>query len=366
MVQKKSFRIITSVVAVVFAFGAAAIVLARTGGDASTAAGTGTATKAPGGSSTNGTGSLSRLFPVTPDGNGSSYGTYSAAATVASTSSSWVNKYYSKQAAARQTSGVPASYYWAVLIGINDYSGSTASNVGSRQDAESLSSYLQKLGWRSDHIFLLRDLPATASHIVDAIRWLASKTDGSSTVVFHYAGHENWRPSSTEDGGKEVAIWAADNRLIYEKTLGQELGRVRASRMWLDFATCRAAGFDEPGMVKSGRVLTYSSTKREFSYEDPSLHHSVFGWFSTVQGMSGRHADANRDGRVTVEEAFAYAKNRVADYTNNAQHPVIVDKAGGKMYLTIPKPKPKPTSSSTSPNPVPSSTGPKTCVVLCF
>src|SRR5207248_502090 len=172
MVQKKSFRIIASVVAVVFAFGAAAIVLARTGRDASTAAGTGTAAKAPGGSSTNGTGSLS--------------------------------------------------------------------------------SYLQKLGWRSDHIFLLRDLPATASHIVDAIRWLASKTDGSSTVVFHYAGHENWRPSSTEDGGKEVAIWAADNRLIYEKTLGQELGRVRASRMWLDFATCRAAGFDEPGMVKSG------------------------------------------------------------------------------------------------------------------
>ena len=100
---------------------------------------------------------------------------------MASTSSSWVNKYYSKQAAARQTSGVPASYYWAVLIGINDYSGSTASNVGSRQDAESLSSYLQKLGWRSDHIILLRDLPATASHIVDAIRWLASKADGSST-----------------------------------------------------------------------------------------------------------------------------------------------------------------------------------------
>src|SRR5205823_13033868 len=110
-----------SVVAVVFAVGAAAMVLARTGKAASTAAGTGTAAKAPGGSSTNGTGSLSRLFPVTPDGNGSSYGTYSAAATVASTSSSWVNKYYSRQAAARQTSGVPASYYWAVLIGSNDY-----------------------------------------------------------------------------------------------------------------------------------------------------------------------------------------------------------------------------------------------------
>jgi Caspase domain len=210
---------------------------------------------------------------------------------------------------------------------------------------------------------LLRDLPATASHIIDAIRWLASKTDNSSTVVFHYAGHENWRPSSSEDGGKEVAIWASDNRLIYEKTVGQELGRVRAAHMWIDFATCRAAGFDEPGMVKSGRVLTYSSTKSEFSYEDPSLHHSVFGWYLIAQGMVNKHADANRDGKVTVEEAFAYSKGRVASYTSNYQHPVMVDKAGGKMLLTIP-PKPKP-SSKPSPSTQPSSTVPKTCVVIC-
>jgi hypothetical protein len=196
------------------------------------------------------------------------------------------------------------------------------------------------------------------------MRWLASKTTNTSTVVFHYAGHENWSRSSTEDGGKNVAFWAADNRLIYEKTVGQELGRVRASHMWIDVATCRAAGFDEPGMVKSGRVLTYSSTKAEFSYEDPSLHHSVFGWYMIVQAMVGRHADPNRDGKVTVEEAFAYSKGRVASYTGNVQHPVMVDKAGGRMSLTIPKPAPKPTPSSSGlPTP---STAPKTCVFVCF
>lgn len=357
--SKRSFGIIASILAATLAVGAAAIVRARTAGPASSPSGT-TAT-----SSVDGTKGLSRLLTVTSDGNGASYGTYTAAGSVSSTSSSWVNKYYPKQAAATQTSSDPASSYWALIIGINDYSGSTASNVGSRQDAESLSSYLQKLGWHSDHILLLRDLPATTSHIVDAIRWLASKTTSSSTVVFHYAGHENWRPSSSEDTGRDVGIWASDNRMIYEKTLGDELGRVQAAHMWLDFATCRAAGFDAAGMVKSGRVLTYSSTKPEFSYEDPSLHHSVFGYYMIVQGMSGRHADANGDGRVTVEEAFGYSKNRVADYTNNAQHPLMVDKAGGRMYLTIPKPQPKP-SSTPAPGPQPSSTGPKTCVFLCF
>src|SRR5205807_10417800 len=133
-----------------------------------------------------------------------------------------------------QTSSNPATSYWALLIGVNDYSGSTPSNVGSRQDADALGAYLQKLGWRSDHILILRDLNATASHIIEAMRWLASKTTSTSTVVFHFAGHENWRPSSREDGGKEVAMWTADNRLIYERTVGQELGRVRAAHMWID------------------------------------------------------------------------------------------------------------------------------------
>jgi len=154
--------------------------------------------------------------------------------------------------------------------------------------------------------------------------------------------------------------------MIYEKTLGQELGRVRAAHMWLDFATCRAAGFDEPGMVSSGRVLTYSSTKAEFSYEQPSWHHSVFGWYVINQALYGKRGDANHDGKVTVEEAFSYAKDRVISYTNGQQHPVIVDKAGGKMSLTIPKPSSNPAPSSSSPNPAPSSTGPKTCVVVCL
>jgi hypothetical protein len=365
-VSNKSLRTIASFLAIPLALGAIAIVRARATGDA--AARSGAVDANTGGSalsSPTSSGGLSHLFTVTPDGTAAGLQTYSASGTVSSTSSSWVNKYFPKQARATQTSSDPASSYWALLIGINDYSGSTPSNVGSKQDAESLGQYLVKLGWRSDHIFLLRDLNATASHIIDSMRWLAAKTTSSSTVVFHYAGHENWRHSSSERDGRDIGIWAADNRMIYEKTVGVELGKVRAAHMWIDMATCRAAGFDEPGMVKAGRVLTYSSKKNEFSYEDPSLHHSVFGWYMIVQAMAGRHGDANHDRKVTVEEAFAYSKNRTAGHTSGNQHPVIVDKAGGKMSLVPPKPSPKPASSSSSGSPTPS-TPPKTCIVLCF
>src|SRR5438132_2129192 len=222
-------RTIASVLAILLALGAVAVVRAAATGGAVPAARAGAADQSAGGvssPSSGAAGNLSHLFPVTPDGTGTGYQTYSASGSVAAANSSWINKYYPKQARATQTSSDPASSYWALLIGINDYAGSTPSNVGSRQDAESLGQYLVKLGWRGDHIFLLRDLNATASHIIDAMRWLASKSTSTSTVVFHYAGHENWRPSSTEDLGKNVAIWTADNRLIYEKTLGQELGRI--------------------------------------------------------------------------------------------------------------------------------------------
>ncbi|MGZ6555374.1 MAG: caspase family protein [Actinomycetota bacterium] len=274
-----------------------------------------------------------------------------------------VGKTYSNQqkkdicadAAATQTTTDHAMQHWALLIGLNDYAGGTRDNVGSRQDAQGLRSALLKLGWRSDHIMLIADRAGTAAHIIAGIRWLASNTDSSSTVVFYYAGHENWT-RTTSDGDNEprdVEIWAADNRLIIDGTLGREMNRVRAAHMWIAFATCRAAGFSDAGMIKSGRILTFSSPEDELSYEDPRLHHSVFGYFLINEGIIAKKADANHDGKVSIEEAFAYAQPRVVSYTSRytskAQHPVIVDKGSGSMWLTIP-PEPEPVQYL---NPVP-------------
>lgn len=358
--QSRRFRLIASILAVPLAVGAVAIV--RAGADSSNATSRGTDAASAAGAPASPSTGLSKLF-APKDGNASTLGTYRAAATMSTSSSSWIKSTFPKQAAATQSSADPTTTRWALLIGINDYQGSTESNVGSKQDAQALYNYLRKLGWRSDHMILITDLNATASHIIDSIRWLASKTNSGSTVIFHYAGHENWRRSSSESDGRDIGIWAADNRMIYEKTVGAELGRVNAYRMWIDFATCRAAGFDEPGMVKTGRVLTFSSPKSELSFEDPDLHHSVFGWFVIVQGMANKSADANHDGKVTVEEAFAYAKKRVTSYTNGRQHPVIIDKAGSFFFPIPPAKKPPASSGGSGPTP---STSPKTCVVVCF
>ena len=368
---KRSFRIVAGVLAVPLLIGAAAIVRAHSPAKGSSASADnattpGTADGVPG-PATNAD-ALGRLLAVSTDGAGAGLPTYTAAGTTGSSSvSSWIKSKYPKQAAATQTSD-PATKYWALLIGLNDYAGSTTDNVGSRQDAQTLQSLLLKLGWRQDHIILITDRDGTAAHIIDGIRWLASKTNSSSTAVFHYSGHEDWQTSAADhDDSREIEIWASDNRMITEVAIGKEFNRIGAGRMWIDFATCRAAGFDEPGMVKRGRVLTFSSPETEYSYEDPKLHHSVFGWFMIYDAMYEKYGDANHDGTVTVEEAFAYAKPRVYSYTDHAQDPVMVDDLSGSLDLRVPPPprKPAPQSSSGT-NPTPSSTAPKTCVVICF
>ena len=249
---------------------------------------------------------------------------------------------------------VPATNYWALLIGINEYSGRTRDNIGSYQDARELRRHLLSLGWRSDHILLLGNRHATASNIIQSIRWLASKTDSSSVVVFNYSGHE-MPTRSTADGDREsrdIAIQASDNRLVLDGVLGREMGRVAAEKMWINLAVCRAGGFDDPGMVRPGRVITYSSPESELSYEDPSVHHSVFGWYEIMDGMVQKQADANGNGDVTVEEAFRYARPYVINRTSSKQHPFIVDNLSGSMSLRPPKPVAQP-----APAPAPSSGG---------
>ncbi|MBW3576514.1 MAG: caspase family protein [Actinobacteria bacterium] len=242
----------------------------------------------------------------------------------------------------------PATTRWAVLIGINDYEGRTRDNVGSRQDAEDLHAHLRALGWRDDHIVLLTDRVATRENIEQAIAWLARKTDGSSVAVFHFSGHtKQWRGRDVDGDGEvpDEALWPADNRHIVDSELVARLAHVSAGRLWIDIGACEAAGYADPGMRRAGRVLTFSSAEPEKSYEDPSVGNSVWGYFLIEGGMRGRGGDANGDGDVTVQEAFAYAAPRSANRTvrgsHGSQHPQMLDDAG-TFSLRIPAPPPPP------------------------
>lgn len=258
-------------------------------------------------------------------------------------------------AAADQDAAVPASSRWAVLIGVNEHQGRTRDNVASRQDAEDLAAHLVSLGWREDHVLVLTDLAATRENIVQALRWLARNTTPDSVVVVHYSGHTKQWPGRDVDGDGEVTdegLWPSDNRFVTDRELAELLGDVRAARMWVNVAACEAAGLADPGLVRPGRVLTFSSREDEKSYEDPERGNSVWGYFVIEEALRGGFGDRDGDRVVTVEEAFAFAAPRAVTRTERqsrgAQHPVMIDRLDGAFDLRVPappRPRPEPSPS---------------------
>lgn len=270
--------------------------------------------------------------------------------------------------AATQDPSRPASTRWAVLVGVNEHSGATRDNVGSRQDAESLYAHLMDLGWRPDHVLLLTDGLATREGMVEGMRWLARKTTPASVAVFTYSGHAKQWHGQDVDGDGEVpdeGLWPSDNQHIVDSEFVELMAPVSAGRLWINIMACEAAGFLDPGLVRDGRVITYSSAEDEKSYEDPSVGHSVWGWNLVVQGLREGRADTNGDREVTVQEATSFAipqaATRTARQAYGAQNGGMVDHSGGPFSLTIPEPPPEPAS----PEPSPSSSPDSCLLVFC-
>ena len=263
------------------------------------------------------------------------------------------------QAAATQDAADPATTRWALLIGINEHQG-VADNIGSRQDAEDLRTQLLARGWRDDHILLLTDRRATRAGIVEGIAWLADKTDEGSVAIFHDSGHSKKWYGQDVDGDGEVTdegLWPSDNRFIVDSELVRLLDPVRAETMWISFATCNAAGFADPGLARPGRILTFSSSEARKSYEHPSWRNSVWGSLMIDQALGTGIGDIDGDGRVTVEEAFTWARPRAAETTSRqrygAQDAVLVDDVAGDLDLRIPGAPPAPRQPAPDPEAAP-------------
>lgn len=293
---------------------------------------------------------------VNPDGDGSAAAASTTAAPpaappttpigpgVGDTARARFESRFPAHAAAAQDPADPASTRWAVLVGINDHQGSTVDNIGSRSDAESLYAHLIDQGWSPDHVLLLTDELATREAIVEGIRWLARQTTPDSTAVFSYSGHAKQWWGVDMDGDGEIpdeGLWPSDNDHIVDSEFVDLMDEVDAGRLWVNLMACEAAGFLDAGLVRDGRVVTYSSAEVEKSYEDPSVGHSVWGWNLTVQGLRRGLADANGDGDVTVQEAATHAIPRAATRTARQtpygpQNGGMVDRAGGAFSLAVP------------------------------
>ena len=94
-----------------------------------------------------------------------------------------------------------------------------------------------------------------------------------------------------------------------------------------------AEGFLNRISSGKGRVIITASGPNEVSAEDDQLQHGVFTYY-LVEGLGGA-ADYDKDGLVTVDEAYRYVSHAVPQATAQEQHPVKVGAVEGQLVLGV-------------------------------
>jgi hypothetical protein len=222
----------------------------------------------------------------------------------------------------------PANERWALLIGIDRFQGKTRPNYGAVADVADFRQALLQAGWADDHIRVLTDGGATAGAIKAGLQWLVERSSPNSLSVVHYSGH-------VKQVGSTESLWPHDNAFIPDTELASSVRQLKG-QAWVDISGCEAAGFDE-GISAPNRLFTASSRANEKSYEIPDRAQSVFTLLLVEKAMLNGEGDANRDGRVSVQEAFEFAAARAPQFTagqkQGAQHPVVAGWDGTPLFL---------------------------------
>jgi hypothetical protein len=232
------------------------------------------------------------------------------------------------QLKAASTSTPTGTGVWAVVVGINDYPGSSHDLESARNDASEMDAALARYQVPPQQRVALYDGGATADRIRRGLDWLTANAGPDATAVFFYAGHVRKLASHTE------AMVGADGHTVVDTDMARRLAGLRARHTWIVMAACYGGGFDE--VLAPGRILTAAAPANQLAYESTDLHRSYLGEYLTHQAL----LEGNADG--SVEQAFAWALAGLKrDHPDRL--PVQFDRVDGDLVLG---PAPAHTASS--------------------
>ena len=160
--------------------------------------------------------------------------------------------------------------YWAVLVGINDYPGSSNDVPFSINEILSFRNTLLEGGnWLESHIQVLTDDNATIDGVFNALKWLDENEDENDISIIYYAGHGS-RNSSNE----RLKIY---DGYISDVDLDVKLDDLEGS-MVIILDCCFSGGFIEE-IGERGRVVLTACQKDSYTYQDYRLKSGIFGYF---------------------------------------------------------------------------------------
>ncbi len=247
---------------------------------------------------------------------------------------------------------------YAIIIGISDYSEGSDLQLGDLEFAdddalEMRTTLIERYGYDAQDMQLLMGGEETLQYpdsklanrdnIMVAIESIREKAKSEDEVVFFYSGHG--AQGRADDGDREVideAIvpWEATRDcLFWDGELKESFSDFPTSRIVFIFDSCFAGGMTD--LEAPGRVICMATTEDGIAAEHEMWEgHGQFTFYFVMMGMHYGYADVKpAEGRVTVEEAFDYARSNVLPPQAYAvsgfkpQRPVISDSFAGDLML---------------------------------
>ena len=250
---------------------------------------------------------------------------------------------------------------WAVVIGINEYPKAPQLKYAVN-DAKAFYDYLlTKTQIPPENVTLLLNHEAGLSALRSTLgTQLKNKADKEDMVILYFAGHgaiERDVLSLDGDGLEKYLLpFDADLKDLYASALPMReishiLQRIRSERLVFIIDSCYSGAsggrtvrtdamranisdaFLDRIVSGKGTIILTGSGANEVSAEKDELGHGVFTYF-LLEGLGGK-ADIDRDGQITVDEAYDYVSRNVPKATGQEQHPVKKGEVEGHLILGI-------------------------------
>jgi hypothetical protein len=250
---------------------------------------------------------------------------------------------------------------WAVVIGINDYPQLPKLKYAVNDAREFHRFLIEKNRVPAGNITLLLNDQATLKNLRSTLGTRLKNAAGlDDMVIIFFAGHgATERDATSADGDgleKYLLPWETDPADLYStampmREIAHIFGRIRSDRLIFIADSCYSGasggrtisvtgtranitdGFLERISGGRGKVIITASAANEVSVEKDELRHGVFTYY-LLEGLRGA-ADMDRDGTITVEEAYRYVSEKVPRATGQEQHPVKKGSVEGSLVMSI-------------------------------
>ncbi|MCU0559175.1 MAG: caspase family protein [Desulfobacterales bacterium] len=250
---------------------------------------------------------------------------------------------------------------WAVIIGINDYPRLPKLKYAVNDAQAFYRLMVEDNRVPAENVTLLLDEQAGLVNLRSTLGTrLKNSARENDMVVIFFAGHgATERDASSPDGDgleKYLLPFDTDPADLYTTAMpmvevARIFNRIRSNRLVFIADSCYSGasggrtisvgdlratisdGFLDRVAGGRGKVIITASSANEVSVEKDELQHGVFTYY-LIEGLKGG-ADGDRDGMVTVDEAYRYVSDKVPQATGQEQHPVRKGSVEGHLVLSI-------------------------------